>query len=140
MSIPRDQPEQVDPYQAPPQPIWRDDTRQWQRNIVDLHQACARLGGGAIAREPKASAYARAIATAVFYTASQWHESFQAPIETQINVWASAFEYGGVKEWLTIDLAVRAVHAHFRQSITGYMLPSHAIQAAALLKLEAGNY
>ena len=125
-----------DPYQSPPQPIFGDSSRHWQKGILETQAIGERLTGHRASRTPRASARARAIATAVFYTASEWHRAFEAPLDTQIDTWGSVFEHGDNTDWLTIDLAVRAVHAHFRQSILGHMLPAHVLHQAAIIKLE----
>jgi uncharacterized membrane protein len=108
----------------PERPIFRGDPADWHRNI---------LAYGPL-EIPAVTSEAVAIATAVFYAAANWSEMFRSPLKIQLYMWAHLFE--DFTDWLTIDLAERAVHAHFRQSITGHMLPAHVINGAAILKLE----
>ncbi|MEV0031401.1 hypothetical protein [Nocardia sp. NPDC050793] len=108
----------------PSRPIFRGDPGEWARGI---------LAWGAPPELEPVTARARAVAVAVFYAAADWSQIFGAPVEFQIHAWAVIFDRF---DWLTVDLAERAVHAHFRESITGQMLPAHVIQGAAVLKLE----
>jgi hypothetical protein len=108
-------------------PIFRGDPKAWQRDI---------LAFGHLPELPPVTAQAWSVATAVFYAAADWSEMFASPMPFQIHMWAHVFECSESTDWLTVDLAERAVHAHFRQSITGHMLPAHVIQGAAILKLQ----
>ncbi|MGY1946684.1 hypothetical protein [Nocardia asiatica] len=125
----RDVPAHVKPYQVPPKPIFRDTPGRWGRDILNW--------GGEPELRP-VTTVATALATTTFYTAGHWSETFQAPTEFLINSWAHLFEFAGADQWMTLDLVERAVNAHFRQSITGRMLPADVIHGAAILKLEGG--
>lgn len=109
----------------PDRPIFVGDAAEWHANILALGPP----------RLPTVSARARAVSMAVFHAAAVWHQMFWSPIEFQLLSWAQLFDQPGM-EWLTIDLAERAVNEFFRQSITGYMLPGHVVQGAAVLLLE----
>lgn len=117
--------------QPPPEPIWRGDHHAWHRSILSY-------GVPPLPKEP-ISSRARAVAVTVFHAASYWNSLFCAPLECQIQNWAVLFDssHRGQMEWLTVDLAERAVHAYFRESITGRLLPACVIQGAAILRLEA---
>ncbi|WP_280482233.1 hypothetical protein [Nocardia cyriacigeorgica] len=112
---------------VPDRPIFTGDPREWLAGLpvagIDF---------------PPVTTRALAVATAVFHAASYWNQMFWSPTELQLFAWAQIFDCGpsGCKEWLTVDLAERAVHAHFRESITGHMLPAHVLHEAAILKLE----
>jgi hypothetical protein len=110
---------------TPREPIFRGNPADWQNQILQF---------GRLPELPPVTTQAWAVATAVFYAAADWSVLFRSPLPFQIHVWAHAFDHTG--DWLTVDLAERAVHAHFRQSITGHMLPAHVINGAAVLKLE----
>ncbi|MFE3081805.1 hypothetical protein [Nocardia tengchongensis] len=110
----------------PPDPIFRGDPKDWQNAILSY---------GTPTETPPVSAKARAIAAAVFYAAAQWNEMFSAPASYQIHAWALLFDSPKF-DWLTIDLAERAVHAYFRTAIVGHMLPGHVLNGAAVLALE----
>jgi hypothetical protein len=110
----------------PDRPIFVGDPTEWRANILSYGQP----------KLPVATTQARSIATAVFRAAAVWNEMFWSPLEFQILNWAVLFDRPDITEWLTIDLAERAVDEHFRQSLTGQMLPGHVIQRAAVLRLE----
>ncbi|WP_280186247.1 MULTISPECIES: hypothetical protein [Nocardia] len=110
----------------PDRPIFVGYPTEWQANILSYGQP----------KLPVATTQARAIATAVFRAAAVWNEMFWSPLEFQILNWAVLFDRSDIAEWLTIDLAECAVNKHFRQSITGQMLPAHVINGAAVLLLE----
>lgn len=118
------------PYQSPSRPIFRDTPGRWAQEI---------LSTGSFPEIPAVSERAWSIAVAVFYAAGNWSETYQAPADFQIHAWAHLFEHAHCLEWLTVDLAERAVHAYFRESITGHLLPAHVIQGAAIIKLEQGD-
>ncbi|WP_454199532.1 hypothetical protein [Nocardia sp. Marseille-Q1738] len=109
----------------PDRPIFVGDPAEWQANILSWGQP----------KLPVVTTQSRAIAAAVFRAAAVWNEMFWSPMDFQVLNWAVLFDRPDM-EWLTIDLAERAVNEHFRQSITGQMLPGHVIQRAAVLRLE----
>lgn len=111
---------------TPREPIFRGDPTAWQQDILAFGPM----------ELPPVTAQAWSVATAVFYAAADWSEMFRSPIPLQIHMWAHVFECSESTDWLTVELAERAVHAHFRQSITGHILPAHVISGAAVLKLE----
>ncbi|WP_343466373.1 hypothetical protein AAI421_14560 [Rhodococcus aetherivorans] len=123
-----------------PEPRWRDDDRAWKNNILSFMDMAAHMRSSARADEQPVSDRARAVAVAVFYTAANHNTVFRAPLPTQIHAWAQTFDCdeSGCREWLTVDLATRAVDAHFSESTDGRMLPAHVLRKAAVLKLEEG--
>lgn len=100
--------------ELPDRPIFVGDPADWHNSISGTDLRLVPVVGRALA-----------VATAVFHAASYWSQMFWAPTKLQLYVWAQAFDCGpsGCMDWLTVDLAERAVHAHFRESITGFMLP-----------------
>lgn len=109
----------------PDQPIFRGNARDWHARILAY----------GLPPLPEVSLRARAIAIAVFRAASVWHQMFWSPLDFQIASWAQMFD-GDEMSWLTVNLAEHAVNDHFRQSITGQMLPAHVTHGAAVLLLE----
>ncbi|MFC9768631.1 hypothetical protein [Rhodococcus jostii] len=116
------------PSSPAPGPRWHGDDRDWKANIGRPDPAEC---------EPPISPRARAVATAVFYAAADHNTIFRAPWPIQIHSWGRVFDCGplGCMEWLTVDLAVEAVTAHFTQSIDGRMLPFHVVREATFLRL-----
>ncbi|MET9286475.1 hypothetical protein [Nocardia beijingensis] len=80
----------------------------------------------------------RGVARAVLYTAADYNTGFSAAPENVVVAWARTLciahnvemcvDYR--RSWMTVDLAVRAVHAHFAQSADGRMLPGDIIHTA----------
>lgn len=109
----------------PSKPIFVGDPAEWRANILAYGMPLTR----------PVSPRAHAIAVAVFRAAAVWNQMFWAPADFQVSVWAELFDRPDL-DWLTIDLAERAVNEHFRAAIVGHMVPGHVIQRAAVLLLE----
>lgn len=117
-----------------PEPRWRDSDLEWKRNIWFFMDLGAREFWNQYMRDNPIPGQARAVATAVFYTAASYNTAYVAPLPIQIYTWAQTFDC----DWLTVDLAVRAVEEHFAESEDGRLLPSHVLRKAAVLKLTEG--
>jgi hypothetical protein len=121
-----------------PEPEWRGDHKEWKAKIEGW---ASMTPNGEGSPEVEVSDRAKAVATAVFYTAADFNTLYRAPLPTQINAWAEIFDHSesGSMDWLTPELATEAVRAHFAQSTDGQMLPFHVLREAAFIQLGQGN-
>jgi hypothetical protein len=122
-------------YAYLPEPIWRDDDQAWKERIREAN----RLAGGAPRPRRPISPATRAIAVAVFYVAADFNTAYRAPLEEQIEAWAECFASPEC-DWLRVDLAMRAVVAHFLKSARsetfhgGRLLPGDVLASARWLR------
>ena len=123
-----------------PEPEWHGDHEEWKAKI----EGWANLTpDGEGPPEVEVSDRAQAVATAVFYTAADFNTLYRAPLPKQINAWAEIFDCSESESrcmcWLTVELAVEAVQAHFAQSTDGRMLPFDVLREASFIRLERSN-
>jgi hypothetical protein len=113
---------------SPNEPIWRGDHEDWKRSLLSFGEPSSDLYGTLV------SDHGRAVAIAVFHRAADWNSIYRAPHPYQIHLWGSIFDH----DWLTIDLAERAVDQHFEAEIIGRMLPFDVLSKATYIRLEEG--
>lgn len=112
-----------------PQPKWAGDHQEWKRNIRSW---------GADPHITPVTQRAQAVATIVFHAAADYNTLYVAPLPEQLNAWAAVFDCTArdCMDWLTVDLAERAVREFFAHSTDGRLMPAHVIQKAAVIRLE----
>jgi hypothetical protein len=113
---------------SPSEPIWRGDHEAWKRDITVF-------GEPHLPVDQPTTHHGRAIAIAVFYRAANWNTLFLAPLDLQIWAWARVLDL----DWLSVDLAERAVDKHFEAEVLGWMMPFDVIANATYLLLEEGG-
>lgn len=109
----------------PERPIFIGGGPEWRKAVLDSREYWT---------FKPIPAEAQLIATAVFRAAALWADRFADQTEMHIHTWAEVFARH--LDWLTVDLAERGVHAHMRQSITGWLVVGHVLKQAALLRAE----
>lgn len=119
---------------ASDEPKWHGDHQEWKRNIRSLQS----LSETARPYFEPVSARAQAVAVAVFHAAGDYNSLYWSPLPEQLNAWAAIFDCNerDCRDWLTVELADRAVREHFSESIDGRIMPAHVLQRVAVLHLE----
>lgn len=125
------------PEKSPSEPIWHGSDRAWKSGI----QTALSFAGAVHDLIEPVTERAQVVAATVFYVAADFNTLFRAPTSLQINLWAQIFDGGHVEqrgglEWLTPQLAERAVRRHFSQSVDGMMLPADILANAGSIRLE----
>lgn len=108
-------------------------SREWNETVKQMSPTHA-----AQMLEANRSQRSLDVAGTVFRTAASHDERFTNPIPLLVYAWAEIYDCDETRcmDWLTPELARRAVESFYQVDPTGHLLPASVIVQAGLLRLE----